>query len=169
MVAKGSGQPKWNLCMNLGKVDLCPATPMKNLNLYRLVPSMLWSVVIWKQIPTSYILFLTDKRTDACSRSLCYTLRFLTNKKRQKHEKKPPPPQKKKKLPVSYATFQCGRYNVFKTIFLPTKIWKTASKVAHNQPKPFISQFSPAHSPELIFHIIKCQQQAFVSYLCFFF
>ena len=31
---------------------------------------------------------------------------------------------------------------------------KWASKVAHNRPKPFFSQSSPAHSPELIFHII---------------
>ena len=39
----------------------------------------------------------------------------------------------------------------FKLIFCP---WKRASKVAHNRPKPFFSQSSQAHSPELIFHII---------------
>ena len=36
-------------------------------------------------------------------------------------------------------------------------------KVAHNQPKPFFSQSSPAHSPELIFHIINMSEDASVS------
>ena len=43
---------------------------------------------------------------------------------------------------------------------------KPASKVAHNQPKPFFWQSSPAqptaHSSELIFHIIKMPQDASV-------
>ena len=30
------------------------------------------------------------------------------------------------------------------------KVKKQASKVAHNRPKPFFSQSSPAHSPELL-------------------
>jgi hypothetical protein len=42
------------------------------------------------------------------------------------------------------------------------KLKKPPSKVAHNRPKPFISQSSPAHSPELIFHITKFWEQAFV-------
>ena len=127
--------------MNLGKVDLCPATPMKNLNLYRLVPSMLWSVVIWKQIPTSYILFLTDKRTDACSRSLCYTLRFLTNKKRQKHEKKIPPPQKKKKRNYLYPMqlFSAVATMFSKQFFCPQKFEKLPQKLL-------------IISPNLLFH-----------------
>ena len=98
----------------------------------------------------------TDKRTDACFRLLCYTLIFLAYKKWQKHEKNSP--QKRFFLPFFFATCQCGCYNVFKN-FLPTKL---LSKVAHNWPKHFISQSSPAHSPELIFHIIKCREQASV-------
>ena len=53
-----------------------------------------------------------------------------------------------------YATFQCGRYSVFKKIkkffFDPKKVKKLASKVAHNQPRPFYStvQPSPGHSPQ---------------------
>jgi hypothetical protein len=40
---------------------------------------------------------------------------------------------------------------------------KRASKVAHDQPKPFHSLAQPtANSPELIFHIIKCREQASV-------
>ena len=64
----------------------------------------------------------TDKRTDACSRPLCYTLKFLAYKKRQKHEKK--------NYPFSYATFQCGQYNVLKKIFFscPQKFEKNALK-----------------------------------------
>ena len=61
-----------------------------------------------------------------------------------------------------YAIFQCGRYNIFqRKIFCPQKV-EQASKVAHNRPNPFFSQSSPAHSPESIFHIIKCREQAFV-------
>ena len=99
----------------------------------------------------------TDKRTDACFRLLCYTLIFLAYKKWQKHEKKSP--QKRFFLPFFFATCQCGCYNVFKK-FLPTKL---LSKVAHNWPKHFISQSSPAHSPELIFHIINMSQDTSVS------
>jgi hypothetical protein len=44
--------------------------------------------------------------------------------------------------------------------FSHKKLKKPPSKVAHNRPKSFISQSSPAHSPELIFHIIKCREQA---------
>ena len=95
----------------------------------------------------------TDKRIDACSRPLCYKLKFLAYKKRQKHEKK--------NYLFFYATYQCGRYNVFKFYFFPTKSLK-------NRPQklliisPNLLFHSPAHSPELIFHIIKCREQAFV-------
>ena len=72
----------------------------------------------------------------------------------------------KKITPFFYATFQCGCFNVFKKkfvfVFSHKKLKKPPSKVAHNRPKPFISQSSPAHGPELIFHIIKCREQASV-------
>ena len=42
---------------------------------------------------------------------------------------------------------------------------KRASKVANNQPKPFFSQSSPAHSPELIFHVINMPLDALSPYL----
>ena len=58
-------------------------------------------------------------------------------------------------LPFFNATFQCGRYGVFKKnlkyFFDPKKVKKWASKVAHNRPKPFFSQSRPqptAHSPQ---------------------
>ena len=47
----------------------------------------------------------TDKRTDACSRPLCYTLKFLAYKKRQKHEKK-------------ITLFPMQLFNVVNTMFL---------------------------------------------------
>ena len=55
-----------------------------------------------------------------------------------------------------YATFQCGRYSVFKKIlkknFDPEKVKKRASKVAYNRPKSaqtvFNPQSSPGHSPQ---------------------
>jgi hypothetical protein len=68
-------------------------------------------------------------------------------------------PKKRFFLPFFYATFQCGRYNVL--VFLPTKSWK-------NRPQklliigPNLLFHSTAHSPELIFHIIKCREQASV-------
>ena len=43
--------------------------------------------------------------------------------------------------PFFYATFQCGRYGVFKKkfkfFFDPEKVKKQAKKVAHNRPRPF--------------------------------
>ena len=55
-------------------------------------------------------------------------------------------------LPFFNATFQCGRYGVFKKnfkqIFDPEKVKKRVSKVAHNRPNPFFSQSSPDHSPQ---------------------
>ena len=70
-------------------------------------------------------------------------------------------------LPFFYATFQCGRYGVFRKnltfFFDPEIVKKRASKVAHNRPKPFFSQSSPAHIPELIFHIMNMSQDASVS------
>ena len=69
-------------------------------------------------------------------------------------------------LPFFYATFQCGRYGVFKKIlkffFDPEKVKKQAKKVAHNRPRPFYFTVQPrptAHSPELILHIMKSRDQ----------
>ena len=52
-------------------------------------------------------------------------------------------------LPFFNATFQCGHYiNHLQFFFYDHEnIKKWASKVAHNRPKPFIPQSSPAHSP----------------------
>jgi hypothetical protein len=72
-------------------------------------------------------------------------------------------------LPFFYATFQCGRYGVFKKIkknnFDPEKVKKRASKVAHNWPRPLYFTVQPrptAHSPELIFHIMNSRDQTSV-------
>ena len=51
---------------------------------------------------------------------------------------------------------------MFSFFFPHKKLKKPPSKVTHNRPIPFISQSSPAHSPELIFHIIKCWEQVSV-------
>ena len=55
-------------------------------------------------------------------------------------------------LPFFYATFQCGRYGVFKKIkkkiFDPEKVKKRASKVAHNLPRPFYSTVQPRPKPK---------------------
>jgi hypothetical protein len=97
-----------------------------------------------------------------------FKLKFHSNfslYKRQKHERKKSPKKRKKKT-LFYATFQCGRYSVFKKnltfFFDPEKVKKRASKVAHNQPNPFFSQSSPDHSPELIFNIMKSWDQTSV-------
>ena len=58
-----------------------------------------------------------------------YTLKFLAYKKKKKKKKN-----------------QGRRYNVFKKklfCFAHKKLKKPPSKVAHNRPKPFISQSSP--------------------------
>ena len=69
-------------------------------------------------------------------------------------------------LTLFYATFQCRRYNLkelFKKIFFAhEKLKKTLNKVAHNRPKPFYYTVQPrptAHSPNLIFHIMKSRDQ----------
>ena len=69
----------------------------------------------------------------------------------------------------SYATFQCGRYNVKKSLkksfFAHEKLKKPPKKVAHNQPRPFYSTVQPrptANSPKLIFHILKSRDQTSV-------
>jgi hypothetical protein len=52
-----------------------------------------------------------------------------------------------------------------KIFFDPEKVKKLASKVAHNQPRPFYFTVQPrptAHSPVLIFHIVKSWDQASV-------
>jgi hypothetical protein len=49
------------------------------------------------------------------------------------------------------ATFQCGRYGVFKKkikfFFDPVKVKKRASKVAHNRPRPFYFTVQPRPQP----------------------
>ena len=80
------------------------------------------------------------------------TVEFLALKKTGFSKKKIFPKKKKKILPFFYATFQCGRYNVFKFFFFfffdHKKLKKPPSKVAHNRPKPFLRQSSPGHSPQ---------------------
>ena len=52
-----------------------------------------------------------------------------------------------------------------KYFFDPEKVKKRASKVAHNRPRPFYFTVQPrptAHSPELIFHIVKSWDQTSV-------
>jgi hypothetical protein len=55
---------------------------------------------------------------------------------------------------------------MFLQCFAHKKLKKPPSKVAHNRPKPFIPQPSPAqptaNSPKSIFHIIKMSHQASV-------
>ena len=54
------------------------------------------------------------------------------------------------------------KINIF---FDPEKVKKLASKVAHNRPRPFYFTVQPrptAHSPELIFHIMKSRDQTSV-------
>ena len=55
-------------------------------------------------------------------------------------------------FPIFYTTFQCKPYNIFKQklnyLFTYGNLKKQASKVAHNWPKPFFSQSSPAYSPQ---------------------
>ena len=60
-------------------------------------------------------------------------------------------------------------YGVFKKKnlkkFCPEKVKKQASKVAHNRTRPFYFTVQPrptAHSPELIFHIMKSRDQTSV-------
>ena len=58
-----------------------------------------------------------------------------------------------------------GGRNLKKKIFDPKKVKKRAKKVAHNRPRPFYFTVQPrpmAHSPELIFHIIKSRDQTSV-------
>ena len=59
---------------------------------------------------------------------------------------------------------QCFQKN-FKIFFDPEKVKKQALKVAHNRPRPFYFTVQPrptAHSPELIFHIMKSRDQTSV-------
>ena len=51
-----------------------------------------------------------------------------------------------------------------KNFFALENIKKTPLKVAHNRPQAFFHKYGPAAqtSPELIFHIIKCREQASV-------
>ena len=61
----------------------------------------------------------TDKRTDACSRPLCYTLKFLAYKKRQKHEKK-------------ITLFPMQLFNVVNTMFLRNFFFSCPQKFEKN-------------------------------------
>ena len=91
---------------------------------------------------------------------------FLALKKTGFSEIKNSSPQKiKKNLPFFYATFQCGRYNVFNFFFLTTKSWKNLpQKLLIIGPNLF--SHSPAqhtaNSPKSIFHIIEMSHQASV-------
>jgi hypothetical protein len=94
---------------------------------------------------------------------------ILALKKNVFSEKKNLPKKKNFFLPFFYATFQCGRYGVFKKFlkyfFDPEKVEKRASKVAHNRPRPSYFTVQPrptAHSPELLFHIGNCWDQTSV-------
>jgi hypothetical protein len=90
---------------------------------------------------------------------------FLALKKTGFSEKK-----QKTFLPFFYATFQCGRYNVFKFLFFfaHKKLKKPPSKVAHNRPKSFIPQPSPTHSqqPKIDFSYHKNVPPSVCSLVC---
>ena len=100
--------------------------------------------------------------------SMYYTQIFSPKKKWFFWKKKFFPKKNKKNLPFFYATFQCGRYNVFKNFFfffLPTKSWKNLpQKLLIIGPNLlFHSPAQPtANSPKSIFHIIKMSHQASV-------
>ena len=110
-----------------------------------------------KNFPTAII---TDKRVDACFRTLCFKLKFLAYKKRQTHEKK---------SPIFFSTFFLCNFSVWSLqcflLLLPTKSWKSRLPklliVGPNLLFPSLAQ-PTAQSPELIFHIIKCPEQASV-------
>ena len=111
----------------------------------------------------------TVQPTVVCSRPLCTYSGNFSPKKMVFLKKKCFPPPIFFFLPFFYATFQCGRYGVSKKIkikiFDPEKVKKLASKVAHNRPRPFYFTVQPrptAHSPELIFHIMKSWDQTSV-------
>ena len=56
----------------------------------------------------------------------------------------------------------------FSKFFDPEKLKKRASKVAHNRPKPFISQSSPGHSlqPRIDFSYHKMSATSICSLIC---
>jgi hypothetical protein len=61
-------------------------------------------------------------------------------------------------------TLKCFQ-KIKKKKFDPEKVKKLASKNAHNRPRPFNFTVQPrptAHSPELIFHIVKSWDQTSV-------
>ena len=108
----------------------------------------------------------TDKRTDVWSRPLCINAQIFSPKKTVFS------PIKSTfqnffdfYLPLCYATFQCGPYNILKefrlNFFCPWKLEKTGlKKLLIISPNHFLSKSSPAHSPELIFHIIGMSQDS---------
>ena len=85
-----------------------------------------------------------------------FTLKFHSNfslYKKDKNMKIRVFQKKKKILPLFYATFQCGRYDIFKKKlknFDPEKVKKRASKVAHNRPRPFYFTVQPISRPTVL-------------------
>jgi hypothetical protein len=80
------------------------------------------------------------------------TVAYLALKKNGFSEKKKNFQKKDiKKIPFFNATFQCGRYGIFKKnlkyFFDPEKVKKWASKVAHNRPRPFFPTVQPRPQP----------------------
>ena len=97
--------------------------------------------------------------TTGHDRCLFPTFMFLHSnfsvKKDKKMKKKSPPHRNKIFLPFFNATFQCGRYDIFK-FFLPLKTWKkNPLKVAHNRPQFF-------------FHVLAgCPNQPRIDFSCY--
>ena len=123
--------------------------------------------------PISGFIPITVQPTVVCSRPLCIYCGIFSPKKKWVFPRKKYFPKKIKKfLPFFYATFQCGRYNVFKFylfyFFAHKKLKKPPSKVAHNRPKPFIPQPSPTHSqqPKIDFSYHKNVPPTICSLIC---
>ena len=96
---------------------------------------------------------ITNEETDACSRPLCTSLKFLAYKKKTKT--------------FFYATVQCGRYNVL-IFFSHKKLKKPLSKVAHNRPQTFFSQVRPScpNQPRIDFSCHKYVPRRICSLIC---
>ena len=102
------------------------------------------------------------------------TVAFLALKKTGFSEINKSSQKKKNFLLFFYATFQCGRYNVFKFFFFfffaLKKLKRPHSKVAHNRPKFFFPQPSPTHSqqPKIDFSYHKNVPPTICSLICGF-
>ena len=76
-----------------------------------------FKILIILKVPYNYLSPESNRERIAFG-PLLITVLFLALKKTGFSKKKIlPPPKKKFFLPFFYATFQCGRYNVFKKIF----------------------------------------------------